>query len=110
MRPEKFRNTDCEYWICVEWTIISIGAVTSSGGLTRKTGVGFPCLAGAEIFFDSPLFRIGIGSRCSTVSIQNVAVIETVLALGVVMAAFPSRNAMLSVPPPNTSEFVECRR
>ena len=99
--PEKFRNTDWEYWICVDSTMISTGAGISRGASTRKTGVGCPGLAGAGIFFDSPFFKIGIGSRCCTVSIQNVAVIATELAFGVVIAAFPSRKAMLSVPPPN---------
>ena len=105
VRPAKFRNTDCEYWICVDVTMISMGAGMSCGGSTRKTGASCPGLAvgGVILTGASPRFKIGMRSLCCTVSIQNVADIVTASALGLVIAALPSRKAILSVPPPNTN-------
>jgi len=81
-----------------------IGAVISRGGSTRKIGAICPgLLVGAAIFKGGcPGLKIGISILCSTVSIQNVAVIWTASALGVVTGGLPSKKAILSVPPPNS--------
>jgi len=80
--------------------------ISVCGGCTRKTGTECSGLvAGAEIFNGCwPNLNGGMTILCSTVSIQNVAVILTALALGLVELGSPSKKAILSVPPPNTGD------
>ncbi len=117
VRPAKLSITTCEYWICLENTVMGRGAGIGIGGLTRKVGTTCPgsVLSALSVRGGSPGWKIGTMMVCSTVSIQKVADICNVCAFstgfwGAVRAeALPSKNAMLSVPPPNRGElgFVE---
>lgn len=62
---------------------------------------------GVEDKFACPGLKTGTTSLCSTVSIQNVALICTALALGPVCGplAPPCRNAMFAVPPPSSGAW-----
>lgn len=99
----KFRKTCCEYWICVDLTLIVIGLVISACGWTWNFGTGCPAPPPSAWITSGgwPGVKIGMMIMCSTVSIQNVAAIRTASAFGAVAAGLPSKKAMLSVPPPN---------
>src|SRR5262245_20830950 len=79
------------------------GAVMGIGGFTRNSGAGCPAppVSAGMISGGWPGLKIGTSMENSTVSVQNVAPIRTALAFGLLLAGSPSRNAMLSVPPPN---------
>jgi hypothetical protein len=100
--PLKFRKTVCVYWICVYVTSIWVSAVISVAGLTAKLATGLPALALPRTITDWPGPQAGTVIFSETVSIQNIAVIRIALAFGAVAALSPSRNAMLSVPPPKS--------
>src|SRR5947208_7497699 len=74
----------------------------SVADVTLKVAIGSPAAAlpGTVVGWFA---LIGGTVMCSTnVSIQNVALISTALALGFVAFGSPSRNAMLAVPPPKS--------
>ena len=79
--------------------------MTGTGGATRKVGIGRPNGRGPSgwiVIGPCPGAKTGICSVYRTVSIQNIADIETDCAFGLAAAGSPSRNAILSVPPPNS--------
>src|SRR5215467_12716225 len=78
------------------------GAVMGIGGFTRNFGTGCPALPASAAMISGgwPGVKIGTSIENSTVSIQNTESIFTALAFGLLLAGSPSRNAMLSVPPP----------
>src|SRR5215469_4768969 len=110
VRVLKFKRTCCEYWICVDLTVIRRAAVISIGGCTRNFGTGCPASPVSAWIVNGgcPGLWTGTTMTCSTVSIQNVAVICKACAFGpaaaglVKAAGSPRRKAMLSAPPPNS--------
>jgi hypothetical protein len=69
----KFSKTCCEYWICIEVTLILSGVVISIGGRTRNLGTGWPAspvsagiISGendsvSEVRFSSRMLSLGGG-------------------------------------------------
>ena len=80
----KLRKTVWEYWIWSDVKVMVRGARISVGGWTEKVGTSWPGWAswGWIIRGAWPSLKMGMGRMCWTVSIQKVAVIRMVLALG----------------------------